>query len=1108
MGGNFRKLYIVFVFMGIIFGQTVNWLETTQSDFADGYIDPNLYASWRRSIESVPAYGAIEWFPRFDLDGNGCPDFISADFNSPYNLRIWFMGVSGLDHSQFITISNSAGDCDFADLNVDGDAELIHSGYWVHRTTIYWNNSGTFSDSDTTLLLNDDGEAVYVADLDADGYLDIIVAGDGNTLYIHWGASGLPHGWSVGGTTTINMHAKMVHNIECADLDNDADLDLLIPFWDGDRPLIILRNLGARTFETDTLLVTDVSPNYHHGLSVGDLDKNGYVDVVATNYYAGTTDPADIFLNDGTGFSSAVGPSLVLHPGSCYGGSALHDFNDDGWLDILFFRSHPAGSLKVCLNSGGTSPIFSDATCYDIGPYEVDATGGTIIDANDDGIADIYLNIGDTPAGYSLLLWGPSYNSCDSFSNNCDHHGVFREPGNIRDRSESAFYKSGIFDTGFEHGACSGDVSWVAYDERDYSGMTFPDPIGSAVIILGRGGDTPLPDASWTDWDTLTDDSPLPMSIMGHRYYQYRAELWYSNPAYLPWLERIEFNFSPCSCPTIDSVWFSEETDADNRNLVRVCYIANDADGDSFLVDFNVYDDTVPVPATTIYDTISGYPGNDTGWVHNGEHCFVWDMGADYPGYEGCDFDIQISIHNETTEMLTVTDSFPIPDAEGIAWDGQHLWVSRTHDVPGDSDTLVIYEVDPITHEILDSCAFLGNITGRYADMEWHNDTLWIMKASNYLTADPRLFVLDTSTCTMVDSSAQLYSSRWGQGIAWNNGYFWVTDSHGQIYRVDPFSPYSDTFWMSIEDTFWAYHPAETLFSGSMTADAIVFALGYMWLLRNPTGSVTYILFQIDSTGQVVDSFELPAAGSYGPEGITFDGSCFWYTDHTNDMVYRVCLWGCDDTITVRGCLDSHLPEPQIDTNFCSDTFCCDDSLTSYLTVIDSFYNIPCSMCSLLVMCGTDTDTITELTDSIITLPIDFPFCDSAYLVSVVYDSFGNRGVDTSCAFLIAPCAPVSLSICPPYISYNSCINPAGIFHIEESDSTAIDTTAAFFTIYIYEDGVLTDSTCVNSPNPAIIWSGSEWNYDVSIFPSVADGDSVIITLDSLFNIYGCKIYP
>ena len=165
-------------------------------------------------------------------------------------------------------------------------------------------------------------------------------------------------------------------------------------------------------------------------------------------------------------------------------------------------------------------------------------------------------------------------------------------------------------------------------------------------------------------------------------------------------------------------------------------------------------------------------------------------------------------------------------------------------------------------------------------------------------------------------------------------------------------------------------------------------------------------------------------------------------------------------------------------------------------------------MCSLLVMCGTDTDTITELIDSTITLPIDFPFCDSAYLVSVVYDSFGNRGVDTSCSFLIAPCAPVSLSICPPYISYNSCINPAGIFHIEESDSTAIDTTAAFFTIYIYEDGVLTDSTCVNSPNPAIIWSGSEWNYDVSIFPSVADGDSVIITLDSLFNIYGCKIYP
>ena len=106
---------------GLVFPQSVTWRETTQPDFADGYIDPNLYASWRASIETSPAdRGAVEWFPRFDLDGNGYADFVSSDRSSPYNLRIWYMGPSGLDSSKFIGMRGEGGNCDFADLNTDG----------------------------------------------------------------------------------------------------------------------------------------------------------------------------------------------------------------------------------------------------------------------------------------------------------------------------------------------------------------------------------------------------------------------------------------------------------------------------------------------------------------------------------------------------------------------------------------------------------------------------------------------------------------------------------------------------------------------------------------------------------------------------------------------------------------------------------------------------------------------------------------------------------------------------------------------------------------------------------------------------------------------------
>ena len=1090
---------------GLVFPQSVTWRETTQPDFADGYIDPNLYASWRYSLEAPVYRGAVEWFPRFDLDGNGYPDFVSPDFNSPCSLRIWFMGPSGLDHFQFIPMSNSGGDCDFADLDWDGDAEIIHSGYWTGRTTIYWNSGGVFSESDTTIMNNDDGEAVYVADLDADGYLDIIVGGDHNTLYIYWGASGMTHPWGVGSVTTFNLFSSVVHNIECADLDNDADLDLLVLHLGGSLPLVILRNLGGRTFDQDTLLLADVGSDWHHGLSVGDLNRDGFVDIVTTNcnYTGSGTDLAEIFINDGTGFSAPTTATLQLHPGPSYGGSALHDFNDDGWLDILFFRSHPEGSLVVCLNSGGTSPLFSDADCYAIGPYEIDATGGTVIDVDGDGADDIFVNAGSPPGGYSLLLWGPSYTTCDSFPNNYDHHGVFREPGNIRDRSKSAFYESNIFDTGFEFGACDGTVSWIAYDERDYSGAILPDPVGSEVIILARAGDHPTPDATWTDWDTLTDGGALPPSILGHRYYQYRAELWYSNPAYLPWLEEIEFTFSPCSCPEIDSVWFFEETYTDSQNLVQICYDAEDPDGDSFFVEIHIYDDTIEIPIATVYDTVAGYPGPNMGWVDNGTHCFVWNLGTDYYGHEGCDFTVQVSIHNETTEFMTVSDSISIPDPEGIAWDGEYLWISSIRTAY--SDTVVVYKVDPITHEILDSCVFTGEMPNMYADIEWHSDTLWMMQGPGR-----RIYLVDPATCTVMDSAGPMWSSsRWGQGIAYRDGYIWITDSHGLIYRVDMSSPYSDTFWMSLEDTFWTYHPGETLFAGSRTVDAFVWAMNYWWVLRNPASGDVFILFQFDSTGQVIDSFALPTAGTYGPEGLTYDGSCFWYTDHSNDMVYRVCLWGCDDTMTVIDCLDSKSPDVSVNFYSCDDTLFVGDTVYFGANVIDSFFDFYDDSCLIEVLCGDIPETSFWMFNSDTQLILNYPPCDSMRFVVTAIDSFGNVGVDTSCYFVLAPCVPATAwVVCPIEISFNSCETPYVIFEVLEPDSTPIDTSRTFFTFRIYNSGVLVDSIGVSPPDPYISVSGTPFDLQFYCYPPVSDEDSVAISLDSTFNIYGCQIFP
>ncbi len=361
----------------------------------------------------------------------------------------------------------------------------------------------------------------------------------------------------------------------------------------------------------------------------------------------------------------------------------------------------------------------------------------------------------------------------------------------------------------------------------------------------------------------------------------------------------------PCSL-FVDSLWFFEETDCDGGNLVEICYEVTDADGDSIFVEFEVTDSDSAVPTHTVLDTVPGYLPPNIGWVLSGTHCFFWDMGADYPGYEGCDFDIGINSFNETTEILTVTDSFYIPDAEGVAWDGEYLRVTRSWYDSG-LDTQRVFRVDPITHEIFaDSCITDDLFDGYTADCEWYNGYLWIL-GGGLSNQRAKLFKFDVPTCTILDSSdALIPPTRWGQGIAWFGTHFYVTDSRGKIYEVDPTPPYTPTLWLDLE----TMHPG--LFPGATSVDAMVFALGYIWLLRNP-GPANHILIQFDFTGSIVDSFALSSTAGFGPEGITWDGSCFWYTDHAKDYVYRVCLWGCYDSLTVGGCLDSRQPEVDID---------------------------------------------------------------------------------------------------------------------------------------------------------------------------------------------------
>jgi len=545
--------------------------------------------------------------------------------------------------------------------------------------------------------------------------------------------------------------------------------------------------------------------------------------------------------------------------------------------------------------------------------------------------------------------------------------------------------------------------------------------------------------------------------------------------------------------PVINFVTAVEETDCDGVNWVKICYDVDDSDGDSIFVDFSTLETGVPIYAGTINNLVPGYPAPNLGWVYSGTHCFYWEMNIDYPGHESCDFEVEIQIMNETMEILTVTDSFPIIDAEGVAWDGTDLRVTRSTSVTG-IDTQRVFRVDPITHEVFaDSCVADLQFEGYTADCEWHDGYLWIL-GGGLSGQRAKLFKYDPTTCTKLDSSdALIPGTRWGQGIAWYGTHFYATDSRGKIYEVDPTPPYAASLWLDLETMY------PDLTSGGITIDALVFAHGFIWLLRNP-GPANHILIQVDLAGTIIDSFALASTATYGPEGITFDGSCFWYTDHTNDQVYRFCLYGQYDTLAIPACLDSR--EPRITLDCPTEPVTSGELLDLVWHVDDLSFGFDPG--TLIVGTATDLDTY-EVTDT--TLSFIPPFgCDSIYVFLRVPDNFCNSNFDT-CQFKICNEMATRLD-CAPCGGFTSCTTQTAEFMVSDTACSS-EIQSAFFTLKLFHPSG--DSTILYraGPSPDIIFAPLADSTRVTMTDiPYSDGDSIWISFDSLFTIEGCKTEP
>lgn len=505
----FKKSFLLTLSVALTVFAGNTWIETTQEDFADGAHENTIYASHRSS-------GTVEFVPRYDLNNDGYIDLVTCDIGGPYVTIHWGSESGYSSNNQTHFAATGAGDCDIADLNTDGFPELLVShANSVSRLSIYWGSPIGPSQNNAYHIPNSPSvpnEVCYTADLNKDGYLDIII-GSYYSLYtgsIFWGSAS---GYSPSNRTDLPT-AFGAHNTEVADLNKDGWFDIIFVNNNSSGNYIYWGSENG--YSSSNMLSLAAPTSTPHGSSIADLNNDGYLDLIFTSVY---DSQSFIYYGSINGFQNYQ----ALNTGSTYGGSAVCYMNDDQYLDIVFFRGWPS-ALKTIIY-WGSSTGYSDNYTTEIGS-PTNASGGYIGDFNLDGHIDVFVN---SRSSYSPIFWGPDYLTSTNIAVSRDHHALFREIGNVYNREYYEDYVSSVFDAG-------ATTEWYMIEWDAYQ------PSGTAVLVWVRTGNTPMPDQSWSEWQSVSNGSSIPANLKAH-YIQYKARLCFTNPCFLPMLEQMTIGY-------------------------------------------------------------------------------------------------------------------------------------------------------------------------------------------------------------------------------------------------------------------------------------------------------------------------------------------------------------------------------------------------------------------------------------------------------------------------------------------------------------------------------------------------------------------------------------
>jgi hypothetical protein len=280
----------------------------------------------------------------------------------------------------------NGGGVGIGDVNGDGLEDLYFTSN-LEDNKLYLNRGGlTFED-----VTNNAGVAggkgwatgVSMIDLNQDGLMDIYVCQSGaftdpemrrNQLFINQGSdkNGIPKFVESAAAYGIDDPS---HTVQSAflDYDRDGDLDLFLanhnpeaPPQTFDRVLELhqapTRFGGNKIYRNTNNSFEDVSDfagikgnrmNYTLGVSVGDVNNDGWPDIYTANDYS---EPDYLYLNNQDGTFKDVTQQSLSHIPNASMGTDIADVNNDGLQDIITLDMAAADNYSIKTSMSGMNP--------------------------------------------------------------------------------------------------------------------------------------------------------------------------------------------------------------------------------------------------------------------------------------------------------------------------------------------------------------------------------------------------------------------------------------------------------------------------------------------------------------------------------------------------------------------------------------------------------------------------------------------------------------------------------------------------------------------------------------------------------------------------------